>query len=96
MNSSNSLYTTRQMPLSIAERKHQMPFGAQLDVARAEGVSKSYVTAVMNGEVFPKTPRTRKQLRRVQVALARKLGRPVADVFPDTEQETTPTLARAS
>lgn len=70
------------MPLTIAERKHQMPFGAQLEVAKAEGVSPSYISAVMSDEVFPKTPATRKKLRRIQVALARKLGKPVDEAFP--------------
>lgn len=69
------------MPLSIADRKHLMPYGAQLEVAREQGVAESYVSAVMNGSVQPKTEATRKKLRRVQVALARKLGRRVEDVF---------------
>jgi predicted transcriptional regulator len=71
------------MPLSIADRKHLMPFRAQSDVAAAEQVAESYVSAVMNGTVHPKTEATRKKLRRVQVALARKLGRRVDDVFGD-------------
>lgn len=70
------------MPLTIAERKHLMPFGAQREVAQAEGVTPSYVSAVMNDDVPAKTAPTRKKLRRVQVALARKLGRTVDDVFP--------------
>lgn len=74
------------MPLSIAERKHQMPFRAQAQVADAEGVAESYVSAVMNGTVHPKTDETRKKLRRVQVALARKLGVTVDEAFPPAEQ----------
>jgi hypothetical protein len=70
------------MPLTVAERKHLMPFGGQAEVAAAEGVDRPYVSNVMNDEVFPKTPTARKKLRRVQVALARKIGRPVDDVFP--------------
>lgn len=70
------------MPLTIAERKHRMPYGAQLEVARQEGVAESYVSAVMNGDVRPKTEPTRKKLRRVQVALARKLGVTVDEAFP--------------
>jgi transcriptional regulator with XRE-family HTH domain len=73
------------MPLTIAERKHRMPFGAQREVAAAEGVDRGYVSKVMNGEVFPKTPDKKKQLRRVQVALARKLGVTVDEAFPPSE-----------
>ena len=70
------------MPLSIAERKHLMPFGAQREVSTEQRVDPGYVTRVMNGELFPKMPASRKKLRRVQVALARKLGRTVDEVFP--------------
>jgi hypothetical protein len=78
------------MPLSIAERKHRMPYGAQLEVAKEQAVSESYVSAVMNGDVRPKTDVTRKKLRRVQVALARKLGVTVDEAFPPhIESEVT-------
>lgn len=70
------------MPLTRAERKDLMPFGGQAEVAAAEHVDRPYVSNVMNGEVFPKTPAARKKLRRVQVALARKIGLPVNEVFP--------------
>lgn len=70
------------MPLTIAERKHRMPFGAQREVATEEGVDEAYVSKAMNDEVHPKTPEARQKLRRVQVALARKLKVRVEDVFP--------------
>lgn len=70
------------MPLTIAERKHLMPYGAQVQVATEEDVAESYVSAVMNDEVHPKTDATRDKLARVQAALARKLDRSVDDVFP--------------
>lgn len=73
------------MPLSIAERKHLMPFGAQREVSAEQRVDPGYVSRVMNDDVRPKTPPARKKLRRVQVALARKLGRTVDDVFPKQE-----------
>ncbi len=69
------------MPISIADRKHRMPFGAQQEVADELEVPKSYVSAVMSDEVFPKTEETREKLRRVQEALAKKLELPVEDVF---------------
>lgn len=85
------------VPLTIAERKHLMPRGAQMQVATSLGLSTTYVSAVMNDETHPKTEAGKKQLRRVRVALARKLGRPVDEVFPpDVKQEAAPVLARAS
>jgi len=70
------------MPLTTADRKFLMPYGAQRDVAFDQGVKESYVSLVMSGEMRPKTLAARKKLRRVQVAIARKLGRPVDEVFP--------------
>lgn len=82
------MLTLRQMPpLSIADRKHLMPHGAQAQVATEEGVAESYVSAVMNGDVRPKTPASREKLARVQAALARKLDRPTEDVFPESTRE---------
>lgn len=84
------------MPLTIADRKHQMPYGAQKEVATDESVTETYVSLVMGDAVNPKTAEGRKKLRRVQVAIARKLGRRVDDVFPQTNQETAPPMAAAS
>lgn len=81
------------MPLTVAERKHLMPFGAQREVAAEQAVDAGYVSRVMNDEVHPKTPPARKKLRRVQVALARKLGRPVDDVFPQDKHEAATAAA---
>lgn len=78
------------MPLSIAERKHLMPFGAQRAVSAEQHVDPAYVSKVMNGEVFPKTLVSKKKLRRVQVALARKLGRRVDEVFGGEAVVTEP------
>lgn len=78
------------MALSIAERKHLMPFGAQREVSMEQRVDPGYVSKVMNGEMVAKTRPSRKKLRRVQVAIARKLGRTVDEVFPPavTSQES--------
>lgn len=84
------------MPLTTAERKHRMPFGAQREVSAEQRVDPGYVSKVMNDEIRPKTLASRKKLRRVQVALSRKLGMRVDEVFPISEQEATPHLARAS
>lgn len=75
-----------RIPLSIAERKHRMPYGAQKQVAAEEQVSEQYVSGVMNDEVKPKTEKGAKKLRRVQVAIARKLRMRVDEVFPPDQQ----------
>lgn len=85
------------VPLTIAERKHRMPHGAQTIVAKRFAVSGTYVTDAMNGVLRPSGDDARKKLRRVQVYIARKYFRlPVAVVFPESEQEAAPVLARAS
>jgi hypothetical protein len=85
------------MPLTIAERKHRMPFGAQKEVSAEQRADPGYVSKVMNDEIRPKTLPAKKKLRRVQVAIARKLSVTVDEAFPpDTQQETAPPLAHAS
>lgn len=70
------------MPLTTADRKDRLPFGAQRAVALELQVDPAYVSKVMDDAVRPKTPRGKKQLRTVQVALSRKLRLPVDEVFP--------------
>lgn len=84
------------MPLTTAERKHLMPYGAQKEVATEQGATEAYVSLAMNGEVRPKTEAGRQKLRRIQEALAAKLGVPVAEAFPETIQEAAPALAHTS
>jgi hypothetical protein len=75
------------MPLSEIDRKQRIPHGAQREIARDLAIAESYVSAVMTGDARPKTPRARKTVRRVQVAIARKLGVTVDEAFPpQTEQ----------
>jgi hypothetical protein len=74
------------MPLTSAERKHRMPFGAQRAVSTEQRVDPGYVSRVMNDEVHPKTPPAQRKLRRVQVAISRKLGVTVDEAFPPAEQ----------
>ena len=78
------------MPLSRADRKDRMPFGAQKRVADAERVSASYVSQVMNETVVTRTPRGAATLARVQRAIARELRLDVAEVFV-AEPDHTPT-----
>lgn len=86
------------MPLTIADRKHQMPYGAQREVASEQKCTEAYVSLVMSDDVRPRTEVARKKLRRVRVALARKLGRPVDDVFPPETpgRSDTPQLAQTA
>lgn len=70
-----------------------MPHGAQKEVAHEEGVSVSYVSLVMADEVRAKTEAGRKRRRRIQVAIARKLGMRVDDVFPAEQPNREPAVA---
>ncbi|MBA3891593.1 MAG: hypothetical protein H0X64_13795 [Gemmatimonadaceae bacterium] len=76
------------MALSTAERKHRMPFGAQKAIAAEEGVAESYVSAAVADELRPKTPAARMRLRRIRVAVARKLKMRVDEVFPADAPES--------
>jgi hypothetical protein len=78
------------LPLSTAERKHRLPHGAQKDIAVEEGVSTQYVSAVLADLVKPRTERGTKTVRRIQVAIARKLRMRVDDVFPPENSDVTP------
>lgn len=87
------------MPLTPTERKERMPHGGQRRAAKRVGAFDSYITAVMTGQVFPKTKRTKLKLRRAQVAIATEMGLPVETVFPPEELGraiVAPPLARAS
>ena len=70
------------MPLSIAERKHRLPHGSQREVARELGCTEGFVSGVVNETFEPRTPATERKVRRVKVAIARKLGMRVDDAFP--------------
>lgn len=76
------------MALTIAERKHRMPHGAQRRIARAEGISEGFVSAVVNETFVPRTERTQRKARRVQVRVARVLGMTVDEAFPPPAPET--------
>jgi len=70
------------MPLTTAERKHRMPFGSQREIAREEAVDEAYVSKAIADEIFPKTDEARVKLRRVRVAIARRLKVRVDEAFP--------------
>ena len=74
------------MALSVADRKHKLPHGAQREIADAlaDG-DKTYVSRAVAGEVHPKTEKAKAKLRSVQEAVAEKLGLPVEDVFGPRE-----------
>lgn len=87
------------MALSIAERKERLPHGANKEIAGRLRAFPSYISAVMAGEVRPKTKRTKLKLRRAQVLVAQAIGLAVEDVFSADElalaQQAQP-LAKAS
>lgn len=67
--------------MSIARyaRKERLPVGAQKEIAIRLGVAESVVSRVMNDKGQDLSPLTR---RKVQVAIARKLGLKVEEAFP--------------
>jgi transcriptional regulator with XRE-family HTH domain len=67
--------------MSIARfaRKERLPHGAQSEIARKLGVADSVVSRVMNDKAADLNPRT---VRRIRVAIARKLNMRVDEVFP--------------
>jgi hypothetical protein len=90
-----------QMPLSIAERLHQLPRGAQAAVAEKCAKSTTTVSAIMRG-VYPRPESEggKQSVRRVQEALAARFvpPLPVWEVFAEWDgerpaQEATPALA---
>lgn len=71
------------MVLSVAERKHRMPYGGQQEVADELNFDATYISLVMAGKVRPETQAGKLKLRLAQEALARKLGVSVEDAFPE-------------
>ena len=68
--------------MSIARyaRKERLPHGAQHEIALKLGVGDWVVSRVMNDKTDSLGKET---VRRVRVAIARKLRQPVTEVFPD-------------
>lgn len=78
------------MPLSIAERLHQLPHGAQAAVAEEFDLSATTISSIMRG-IYPR-PETDEALtryRNVQKALAAKFDPPlpVWEVFEEWDGE---------
>jgi predicted transcriptional regulator len=84
--------TARTIPLSVAERKHRLAHGAQREIAAQCGVSEAYVSYVVGGLRQPRTAQGRKTVRRVQVAVARKLRMRLDDVFAEAERSDAEAL----
>jgi transcriptional regulator with XRE-family HTH domain len=72
----------RTIALTVAERKHRMPFGSQKEIAAETGLSRSLVSQVVNDTYRPVTPQGQRTMRRLQVRIARKLGMRVDEAFP--------------
>ena len=61
--------------------KERLEHGLQRKIARQLGLSEGYVSEVVTGASNPRTERGRKTQRRVQVAVARAIGKRVDEVF---------------
>lgn len=73
------------MPLTHAERKECLPRGAQHDIAEKCKATDAYVSGAVAGTIQPKSRDKKAKLRRVQTEIARKIGRPLEDVFTPEE-----------
>jgi predicted XRE-type DNA-binding protein len=71
--------------MSIARyaRREKLQPGAQKEIAESLGVAESVVSRVMNDKGADLAPATR---RKVQVAIARKIGMTVDEAFPLSEE----------
>lgn len=70
------------MPLTRYERKERLPYGEQKNIAAELGLSKAFVSRVINDKTDGLDA---EKVRQVRVAIARRL-RPrtaVADAFPE-------------
>lgn len=67
------------MPLSRWERKERLGFGGVKAIAEKLSLSPALVSLVVNDKAAET-----KVTRRVKVAVARKIGLPVAEVFGDS------------
>jgi hypothetical protein len=74
------------MALNGIGRKALLEHGRQKAVADRLKFSTAYVSAVVNGELIPKTRGGWKNYRRVQSAIARELGMDVTDAFTASER----------
>jgi transcriptional regulator with XRE-family HTH domain len=68
------------MTIARFARKERLPHGAQSRIAEKLGVADSVVSRVMNDKAADLNPKT---VRRIRVAIARKLRMRVDEVFPD-------------
>lgn len=68
-----------QMSIARYARKERLQRGAQKEIAERLGVSHTVVSRVMNDKGADLSPVTR---RKIQVAIARKLGLAVDEAFP--------------
>ncbi len=62
-------------------RKERLKTGAQKQIAAKLGVGEAVVSLVMNDKAEDARV-SAPTIRRVRVAIARRLGQPVAEVFP--------------
>lgn len=61
-----------------SERKELLPYRTQNEVHKATGYSKGFISEVVNGKAHPT-----RHARKVAVKIARKVGVPVKQLFPE-------------
>ena len=88
--------TDERKPLTPAERRYLLPRGSQKEIAEEAGFKRSYISAVIDNAVRAKTDPAKRRRHLARVAVARRLGLPVALAFPEMEQEAASRVARAS
>ncbi len=67
------------MPISRYERKERLPFGAQKEIAVNLKIAESTVSLVVNDKTATLHADT---VRKIRVAVARKIGVRVDEAFP--------------
>jgi hypothetical protein len=73
------------MSLTPIQRKESLPRGAQKEIAAEIGWFASQVSAAVAGEMRPKSKGSKKQLRRCQIKVARRIGVPLDVAFSPEE-----------
>ena len=74
------------MALTALRRKRLLTHGDQKKIAFRFALSDAFVSFVMNGHNLPVTPDGWKNYRKVQNAIARKLGMTVEEAFSERER----------
>lgn len=64
--------------MNASERKELLPHGLQTVIHRESGYAKGFISEVANGKASPTV-----DARKVAVRIAKKVRRPVRELFPE-------------